>query len=75
MSGTNACTGNCLATIADGYVSINEILSHAGARDGTTGTDANTTGASKDTAIQYGFIKSKWHISRAFYVFNTSGIT
>ncbi len=76
MSSSTSCTSpyTCLAADADGYI-LNEQSSHAGARDGSTGTSVSSTSAYASRAMLYMSAKGTYRIARTFIVFPTNGIS
>lgn len=73
--GSSGCNGNCLPALADGAIIVEGQSSHANARNASSGTTAYPTSTRLQSAVMYMHAKGAWHISRAFMVFDTSGIT
>jgi len=76
MAASTSCTSpyTCLSADADGYIAHAD-SSHAGVRDASTGTTANSTAAYYANAITYMYAKGAYNIIRTFIVFDTSGIS
>jgi hypothetical protein len=76
MGAATSCTSpyTCLSVDADGFIE-HAAGSHAGVRDASTGTTANSTAATNPDSITYMYAKGNYHIVRTFIVFDTSGIS